>query len=280
MSLVAINDLIGGIAAFLTVIVGVPQAVKTYLTKTVVSVSLPSFILYYLGTLLWILYVTLTPNKWLPLGITDILSCFVLTVTITLIYHYSYQQKLARIHAGTLDSLGRFQSRITSRMFTTAAFLLYAVYLTAFTSAQITGFSLGDGKVLKYIFFVGAFLGVTIVFSAQTVKTIQTRSTEGLSFGICLISFILNTLWEISWWLRMILVEEPYHHPAPVVADPVMRANLVEELWVGMSLQMLGVIVFLIQTIVYLIYHDWRAERKETTVRSLIRARIKRNTQA
>lgn len=57
------------------------------------AVSLPTFFLYYLGTLFWIIYVSLTPNKFLPLGITDILSCLVLTVTLVLIYKYTYIKK-------------------------------------------------------------------------------------------------------------------------------------------------------------------------------------------
>lgn len=276
--MIVVNDVIGYIACVLTVIVGVPQFIKTILTKKVTAVSLPSFVLYYLGCVFWILYVTLTPNKWLPLGLTDIFSCFVLTCTLVAIYKYSYLTKLEEQKKGKDVKFGYFQSRISPRAFGSILFGLYVIYAVFFVVTFVTQFSLGSNKVLKYIFFVLAFLGVTVVFLGQTVKTFKTRSTEGLSFGIVFISLLLNSLWEISWILRLKLANPPYSHPDFIVSVPELKANLVEELWVGMALQLMGVVVFLAQTIAYLMFHDWKSKKDELTLWKLIKSRKQKTT--
>lgn len=276
--MIVINDIIGYIACVLTVIVGAPQLLKTLLTKKVTAVSLPTFVLYYLGNVFWILYVTLTPNKWLPLGLTDIFACFVLTCTLTAIYKYNYLAKLEDQKLGKDVKFGYFQSKFSPKAFGTILFGLYVVYAVFFIVTFTTQFSLGSNKVLKYIFFVSAFLGVTVVFLSQTFKTIKTRSTEGLSFGIVFISLLLNSLWEISWILRLVLANPPYSHPESIVNTPILKQNLVEELWVGLGLQLMGVVVFLIQTIAYLVFHDWKSKKDEMTVWKLWKNRKQRVT--
>lgn len=76
------TELIGFLAAFCTTIAFLPQAVKTWKTKSAKDLSLPMFLLFCIGIVFWFIYGLIIMN-W-PMMVAN--GCtFVLAVTI--LYH-------------------------------------------------------------------------------------------------------------------------------------------------------------------------------------------------
>ena len=75
------TELVGFIAGALTIIIVIPQAIKSFKTKKTDDVSMPMFIVYLLGIITWITYGWL--DKDMPVLIT---SCFELLPVLTVIY--------------------------------------------------------------------------------------------------------------------------------------------------------------------------------------------------
>lgn len=50
------TDLVGSIAAFLTTIAFVPQVVKIWRSRSARDISLPMYVVFALGVLLWLVY--------------------------------------------------------------------------------------------------------------------------------------------------------------------------------------------------------------------------------
>jgi len=49
-------EIVGLIAAFLTTASFLPQVYKTWITKDVSSLSLPMFLMFFLGVVMWLIY--------------------------------------------------------------------------------------------------------------------------------------------------------------------------------------------------------------------------------
>lgn len=58
-------ELIGFSAGFLTTIAGIPQAIKSWKTKSTKDLSLPMYVMIWIGVFLWLIYGILTNS--LPL---------------------------------------------------------------------------------------------------------------------------------------------------------------------------------------------------------------------
>jgi len=84
MNLVAI---IGYLAAFGTTASFLPQAVKTIQTKDTSGISLPMYILFTVGTLLWLIYGIMSPS--LPVAVANAIT--LIFATTILIYKIKYK---------------------------------------------------------------------------------------------------------------------------------------------------------------------------------------------
>jgi len=79
--------IIGYLAAFGTTASFLPQAVKTIQTKDTSGISLPMYILFTVGTLLWLIYGVLAPS--LPVAVANAIT-LIFAATI-LIYKIKYK---------------------------------------------------------------------------------------------------------------------------------------------------------------------------------------------
>lgn len=72
-------EIIGLIAAFLTTASFLPQVYKTWKTKDVSSLSLPMFLMFFLGVMLWLVYGVLLKSPALILANSvTVISSFLL----------------------------------------------------------------------------------------------------------------------------------------------------------------------------------------------------------
>ncbi|WP_228853671.1 SemiSWEET family sugar transporter [Aegicerativicinus sediminis] len=83
MAEVNITEVVGFIAAFLTTAAFLPQVYKTWKTKDVSSMSLPMFLMFFMGIVLWLVYgiIIESPSMILANGIT-VISSFLLVYLI------------------------------------------------------------------------------------------------------------------------------------------------------------------------------------------------------
>jgi MtN3 and saliva related transmembrane protein len=84
MNIVAI---IGYLAAFGTTASFLPQAIKTIQTKNTSGISLPMYILFTAGTLLWLIYGVMEPS--LPVAVANAIT--LIFATTILIYKIKYK---------------------------------------------------------------------------------------------------------------------------------------------------------------------------------------------
>jgi len=79
--------IIGYLAAFGTTASFLPQAVKTIQTKDTSGISLPMYILFTVGTLLWLIYGVLAPS--LPVAVANAIT--LIFASTILIYKVKYK---------------------------------------------------------------------------------------------------------------------------------------------------------------------------------------------
>jgi MtN3 and saliva related transmembrane protein len=79
--------IIGYLAAFGTTASFLPQAVKTIQTKDTSGISLPMYILFTVGTLLWLIYGVLAPS--LPVAVANAIT--LIFASTILIYKIKYK---------------------------------------------------------------------------------------------------------------------------------------------------------------------------------------------
>jgi MtN3 and saliva related transmembrane protein len=79
--------IIGYLAAFGTTASFLPQAVKTIQTKDTSGISLPMYILFTVGTLLWLIYGIMAPS--LPVAVANAIT--LIFATTILLYKIKYK---------------------------------------------------------------------------------------------------------------------------------------------------------------------------------------------
>ncbi len=79
--------IIGYLAAFGTTASFLPQAIKTIETKDTSGISLPMYILFTIGTLLWLIYGIMQPS--LPVAVANAIT--LIFATTILIYKIKYK---------------------------------------------------------------------------------------------------------------------------------------------------------------------------------------------
>jgi MtN3 and saliva related transmembrane protein len=82
-----IITLIGYLAAFGTTASFLPQAVKTIQTKDTSGISLPMYIFFTAGTLLWLIYGVMEPS--LPVAVANAIT--LIFASVILIYKIKYK---------------------------------------------------------------------------------------------------------------------------------------------------------------------------------------------
>jgi len=79
--------IIGYLAAFGTTASFLPQAIKTIQTKDTSGISLPMYILFTVGTLLWLIYGIMSPS--LPVAVANAIT--LIFATTILVYKIKYK---------------------------------------------------------------------------------------------------------------------------------------------------------------------------------------------
>jgi len=79
--------IIGYLAAFGTTASFLPQAIKTIQTKDTSGISLPMYVLFTVGTLLWLIYGVMFPS--LPVAVANAIT--LIFATTILIYKIKYK---------------------------------------------------------------------------------------------------------------------------------------------------------------------------------------------
>jgi MtN3 and saliva related transmembrane protein len=68
LKIMTFSELLGNVAAFLTTISFLPQALQTIRTKDTKSLSLPMYLLFFIGVLLWVAHGVTINNTPLIVG--------------------------------------------------------------------------------------------------------------------------------------------------------------------------------------------------------------------
>ena len=84
---VSVVSIIGYLAAFGTTVSFLPQAVKTIQTKDTSGISLPMYLLFTIGTLLWLIYGVMAAS--FPVAVAN--SITLIFASIILIYKIRYK---------------------------------------------------------------------------------------------------------------------------------------------------------------------------------------------
>jgi MtN3 and saliva related transmembrane protein len=79
--------IIGYLAAFGTTVSFLPQAIKTIRTRDTSGISLPMYIFFTVGTLLWLIYGIMSPS--LPVAVANCIT--LIFATTILIYKIKYK---------------------------------------------------------------------------------------------------------------------------------------------------------------------------------------------
>ena len=79
--------IIGYLAAFGTTASFLPQAIKTIQTRDTSGISLPMYILFTVGTLLWLIYGVMSPS--LPVAVANAIT--LIFATTILVYKIKYK---------------------------------------------------------------------------------------------------------------------------------------------------------------------------------------------
>ena len=79
--------IIGYLAAFGTTASFLPQAIKTIQTRDTSGISLPMYILFTVGTLLWLIYGIMSPS--LPVAVANAIT--LIFATTILVYKIKYK---------------------------------------------------------------------------------------------------------------------------------------------------------------------------------------------
>jgi MtN3 and saliva related transmembrane protein len=82
-----ITAIIGYLAAFGTTASFLPQAVKTIQTKDTSGISLPMYIFFTAGTLLWLIYGVMAPS--LPVAVANAIT--LIFASVILVYKIKYK---------------------------------------------------------------------------------------------------------------------------------------------------------------------------------------------
>lgn len=91
MTIMILNTIIGYCAAFLTTVAFLPQVIKIIRYKDTDSISLFTFILFFLGVCLWLLYGIL--NKDMPIIFANLITGILALIILIYKVKYDYLQK-------------------------------------------------------------------------------------------------------------------------------------------------------------------------------------------
>ncbi|WP_027333984.1 PQ-loop domain-containing transporter [Mycoplasma elephantis] len=180
-----INQVVGWLAAVITVIIGLPQLIKLLKTKNSSGISLISNWLFFIGLICWTTYGSFAfenGKKLYQTAVPNALSTMVYGMMLFLVYKYS-----KNINSKKIIFIGSLIALLT---------LLNTISFTIGMIKTDWGFQNQNAKLICSI-ITGAL--TTFAFTPQTLQSIIYKDVKNVSIGMMLILVTLNLLWIVFW---------------------------------------------------------------------------------
>ncbi|WLP85867.1 hypothetical protein [Mycoplasma seminis] len=176
----------------MTVGITIPQLIHVLKVKNSQGVSYPSFWVFQLGIIIWIIWSSLSPGSMLNVLIANVFGLIINTLVLYFTYYYdSSRTKKQRVNgyiwilvsfALSLIPVALYMCREISKNFTDKIAQWYL----------ISGYA-------SLIFSLIAPAFTTLTFLPQFIKSIKTNKWEGVTYWEY-IAFIINDLIWLVWW--------------------------------------------------------------------------------
>ncbi|UUD36957.1 PQ-loop domain-containing transporter [Mycoplasmopsis equigenitalium] len=179
------HDVIGWIAAVITVFIGLPQLIKLLKTKNSAGINLISNWLFFAGLILWKTYGSYAfeyGGKIYQSAASNVLSTGVYGVM--LFYIYKYREGMKKQNVITVGII---------------IATLVALNTASFAFGMIrrdVGFDDATAKLVCSI--VTGFL-TTFAFTPQTIQSMITKNVKNVSVMMMVVFVALNSLWIVFW---------------------------------------------------------------------------------
>ncbi|WBP84043.1 PQ-loop domain-containing transporter [Mycoplasmopsis edwardii] len=182
----------GYLGAILVACLSIPQLFKTIKDRKTGEISFISFWIFHIGILLWVIWSSLSLNKFHNViaanGITLVLESLMLFLM------YEFKKEFKR----KTKTMG--QIAVVVVLFIGLGFILGHIYLYVSGNIQKIHWSQNAETTMGFIF--PAF--TTLAFIPQFIQSIKTKQWGGISLGMFAIYIINNSVW-IIWWILQIV---------------------------------------------------------------------------
>ncbi|QJG66891.1 PQ-loop domain-containing transporter [Mycoplasma phocoenae] len=185
------------IAAFITIVIGVPQLIKLLKDKKTGKISFVSFWVFLLGLVCWVIYSAIMPGDMLSIAISNTLSLTVYSLTMFFLYKYSKshfatekQYKKTFIIATTVIILVLIGSWILS--------ILGIIKITPRISSKIVQTMIG--------LIFPAF--TCLAFMPQIILSFVKKDFSGVSIYMSILFMLNNILWIMFWTAQLLLAQQ------------------------------------------------------------------------
>ncbi|WP_051677940.1 PQ-loop repeat-containing protein [Mycoplasmopsis opalescens] len=213
---------LGIISSLLMVILPIPQLITTFKTKNVDNVSYPAFYIYFFGGALFVAVMTMLKKTPFDLANDPIINIVgntlfigLMATTITLFMVLDKKVKKALKLIGVIPLWVIFISLATWWI------IEYSLYRTGYFD---------NNNTFITIVTIIANTCTALPFVAQIIKTLKTKSAEGVSFVLLACGYLINMLLLVYFGLLL----------------PMFSAMW----WVTLLFQSAGALVYVIQIIV------------------------------
>ncbi|WP_033160795.1 hypothetical protein [[Mycoplasma] collis] len=174
-----VTQIIGWMAAILTILFGLPQLYKVWKHK-INTINLLGFYILYFSIVLWSIFGSTFVEKAINVVVSNILSFWILQLTIIFILKNRKEKK------------NFFIFTFLSTMLSSSVTVFDIVALIKDLQAK---------EWMSLLFSILAVSGTSFAFLPQTIKSIYKWNVIGISSGMLFLGFFINFLWEIFWFL-------------------------------------------------------------------------------
>nr|WP_235732241.1 PQ-loop domain-containing transporter [Mycoplasmopsis primatum] len=172
----------GFIAATLTTILGLPQAISLFKSKKTGSVKYYSYWMFFAGLIGWIFLGSFDPTqKVFILVIANIISGFIYIFTLWLTYRYSSDIRRQR----------------SQWMVLSLSSILYLAMTAIASCALALGWKISN--LLQSVIAQIIPIITTFAFLPQILKSFETKDYSGMSIGMVYVFTLSNIFWCIYW---------------------------------------------------------------------------------
>lgn len=179
------HEIIGWIAAILTVVIGIPQLIKLIKVKSAKDVSLVSNWIFFVGLIMWVIFGSFTVdgngNKLIQTITANVLSVFV--YALLLFFLHKYKEERTNIWTTTIVCL--------ASVLVVAIFVIAIVRKDWFITENIQWVAILIGAVTGFL--------TTFAYVPQVWTTFKSKDVENLSLLMIIILIGLNIFWIIYW---------------------------------------------------------------------------------